>query len=56
MGARAFDRLTQLFQNPVLDRVDLQVPTGFVQRSSHLIRIAESAAQPRRRAGKVSIS
>lgn len=56
MGALAFDRLTQLFQNPVLDRVDLQVPTGFVQRSSHLIRIAELAAQPRRRAGKVSIS
>lgn len=46
MGTLAFDRLTELFQEPGLEATDLRVPTGFVQRSSHLIHVAESAARP----------
>lgn len=42
MGTLAFDRLTQLFQNPGLKTTDVHVPTGFVQRSSDLIRLVPS--------------
>jgi LacI family transcriptional regulator len=48
MGALAFDRLTQLFDNPDVETTDLKVPTGFVERSSHLIRDVDAAAQPNR--------